>query len=474
MNFEEIEKIIKNINNYSDNQILKMYEDIYNNLIENYYFIEAEEFIIIVIKKIKDTTIKTKLIKKYLTDPLNINNLIKSTNNLEFEEKKKIFKEIYSKYKFEKITELLDIPNDINLGIELEYTDLSYNLLEKLFNNDSIKDLMRVLEIDEEICEEITTNTIFKETSEYNKWNFTVEMDDERQPELSSPILKNEIKDLNTLKAFHYILYALNAKISGYNALQINVDANYFDGNIDGLKYLLSIWAECEEIFYKIANKENETIRFYASDMAKPIKQNIQKTFNEKYSFKIETEREFYKFIYNIQVRENLQTLLNTNILEKNDKFKNLTENEKAEIFTNLFTEKKEIISKIKCKSINFIHMDWYKINKGRIEFRIFNNTMDFETILLNITLIGKLIHVSKELANKNNQLLEKYQKLLETNKTEEEKLDTLLNLLFNDNIKEKFKKRWESIKDKTEYNIFYTGEKTFEPYNNYKKSKTI
>ena len=63
---------------------------------------------------------------------------------------------------------------------------------------------------------------------------------------------------------------------------------------------------------------------------------------------------------------------------------------------------------------------------------------------------------------------------LLNKDVLEEEKLDLLLNLLFDDNAKDIFKKRWQSIKDKAVYENFSTGEATFKTNNQniqYKKT---
>jgi len=473
MNIDEIEKIINDIDNYSDEEILEIYKKIYNTLYDNCCFMEAEEFIVILIKKIKDFNIKLELIKEYFPNLVSnsLELLLRSIDSLSLYDKKKIFKDLYAEYKFVEVDKLLNIPTNLKLGVELEYTDLSINVIQSLFENGTLTVLMQALEINEEICDEIINKTVFFASKEYDKWVFTTEKQFEYWPELSSAIFKNNINNLNVLKAFYYIMLVLKAKVNEETALQINVGVDYFDNNVDGLKYLLSIWSECEEIFYKISNKENTIIRDYASKMAKPIKANIQKTFDENYSFKLDTPEDFYKFIYNIQVRDYLKDLFHNPFLEEYNKIEDLSEDEKYEMFLNL-PNKEEKMYETRFTSINFTYMNWYEENKGRIEFRLFNNIMDFETILSNITLVGRLMYVSKELANGNIELLKKYYMLLKKDILEEEKLDLLLNLLFNDNEKEIFKRRWDSVKNNNVYNKYYTGDKTFEPINNEIKSK--
>lgn len=478
MTMLEVDKIIDNFDSYSDLELLKMHDDIYNSLFESYRFIEAEEFVVLLIKKIKDVNAKINLIKKYLIDPIRLYNIFKSVSNLSYDDKKIVFKALFNN-KYESITETLDIPDNYKIGLELEYNELSYNGLELLFADDSINALMDVLGIDKNISNNICKNTTFKNTVDYSKWHISVEMDDERLPELSTPILHNNIEDLNKLKAFYYIMETLEAKVSGWTALQINVGVDSFK-NTCAFKYLLSIWEECEELFFKIANKEGTTIRPYASDMARPIKEAIQDSFDNDYSFEVHTNEDLYRFLYNIQVREDLYLLLKYPFIENDDDFYKYVnaenEEEKYEVFRNLLNySKKDIMSRIKCKSINFTHMSpWDEDNKGRIEFRLFNNIMDFDTIMLNIELIGRLVYVCNELADKNVTLLDKYNELLNKNVSEKEKLDLLLDLLYEDsNKKDIFKHRWESVNDKSAYTKFSTGKPTFKVDKNKQLKKT-
>lgn len=483
MSLEDAHKIINNIDNYSEEEILEIYEDIINTLNSNYYYSAATDFIILLIKKINDINIKLELIKEYFMnefDSSGIFNLFRAISDLNYDEKLIIFKELFSRFKFDEVSDVLDIPTNLKLGIELEYSDVAYNALEKLFKNDSINALMKTLKIDDKYCDKIIDKTIFKPISDSSKWIFTVEMDNDRMPEVSTPILKNNISDLNSLKAMFYIFYILGAKVNDWTALQVNVGADYFEGNINAIKYFLSIWGECEELFYKIANKENETIRYYADEMAKPIKQNIQRTFNDD-DFKLANKEDFYKFLYNIQVRDELKEILEFPCIDDYyiqcmySKYINIeNEEEKYEIFRNLLDIDKYLIDRIKCTSVNFTHLFSKNSLDGRIEFRLFNNTDDFDTILQNITLVGRIMYVCRELANGNIELLERYNNLLNKDVLEEEKLDLLLNLLFDDNAKDIFKKRWQSIKDKAVYENFSTGEATFKTNNQniqYKKT---
>ena len=78
MTMIEIDNIINNIDNYNDEELLKIHNDVYKTLFESYRFIEADEFVILLIKKIKDINTKITLIKRYLMDPIRLYNLFKS------------------------------------------------------------------------------------------------------------------------------------------------------------------------------------------------------------------------------------------------------------------------------------------------------------------------------------------------------------------------------------------------------------
>lgn len=471
MEYNDIRKFIDSIGNYSDEKIYSNMEYIIWYLHRVHLYDLEHKFKLLAIKTIKNLDIKIELIKKYFyKDHLtryhySWKSIISSIDNLCENDRIIILKQLFLNYKFKEVLDILNIPNNLKFGIELEYYNVSFDEIQQLFKNHSITTIMKSLSIPTYLINKIINNSDFEKENEFDKWIFSKETEDE-SPEASSPIMTNTLDNLNQIKTICTIFKVLGAQVHGGTGLHINIGADFFNGKIEALKYLLIIWSECEELFFKISNKENDEIRSFASTMSIPIKANIQKTFKENSNIVLNTKEDFTRFIYNIQVRERLNDLLGFSHGDLEIELMNAnTEDEKYVIFKKYLEEKSDDDTKIRYTSINFNHMTWNKNDKGRIEFRLFNSSLDFETIIQNILLIGKLFQTSLELANNCKIKHQYFTEFLNDNVSEEEKLDLLLNLLFdNEEEKEIFKRRWISIKDKPSYKKLYIGRKTFIP----------
>lgn len=470
INSSEIIDFINSINTLSSADIHSNINNIINKL-HNYNIYDFDADIkILAIKSINNLDTKTKLIHKCFFDDCfetccySWCNVFACINELEESDAISILKNIFLNSKFEKNLKKLNISDDIQFGVELEYADVSFQELNTLFSSNAISLIMKSLNIPKELSEKIINNSTFENKHEFDKWIFSKEFNDDL-PEASSPIMKNSLNDLDEIKIICLLFYALGARTHGGTGLHINIGADYFNNNTEALKYLLLIWSECEEIFYKIANKENEEMRVCASTLVIPIKENIQMLFEEKNNLTLKNKRDFDRFIYDVQVRNRLNRVLSyTGSYREFDLIYQNNEEERYKIFKKYLGElSKKRETNIRHTSINFNHMDWYKQEKGRIEFRIFNSTFDFEIIMQNLLLIGKLLETSLALANKSSCKEEKFITLLNNNVSEKEKLNLLLNLLF-DNPEEKniFKKRWKANNNKPSYNNFKSGKDTF------------
>ena len=119
---------------------------------------------------------------------------------------------------------------------------------------------------------------------------------------------------------------------------------------------------------------------------------------------------------------------------------------------------------KVRWTSINFNHMKWNSNNPGRIEIRIFNSSLEPEIIFQNLLLVGKMFEVSLKNARNSNYKKDEFETLFLHDVTEIDKVNNLLNLLFEENKqKEIFKKRWDSVRQKRRYQQYKSGKDTFE-----------
>lgn len=470
MEYTEILNYIDSIQSYSDETIEKNLDYIIQYLHKIGRYDLERKIKLISIKTIRDFDKKVNLIKKYFYIEqfgimiYNWYSITKILENSSDQTKKEVIKKLMANVNFEPILNYLNIPNNLKFGVELEYYGVSFEIIQKLFKIGIMEYIFDSISVPKKTTDNMIKKIDFEKENQFDKWVFSKECDRDYMPEASSPIMTNTLNDLNQIKAILMLFEILGAKNNDATGLHINIGADYFLQNENAIKKLLIIWSECEELFYKITNEENKEIRSFAKNMAIPIKENIQKTLTENKNIKLDNQESFEEFIYNIQVRERLSDMFGFSHGELElELMKAKSKNDKYNIFKKYMKEKSKTDESIKFTSINFSHINWNKTDKGRIEFRLFNSTLSMEIIMQNILLIGKLFETSFKLANDNNYKRQEFNDLLNHNVTEEHKLNLLLNLLFDDE-KEKqiFKLRWNSVKNKSIYDNFKTGEDTF------------
>lgn len=203
---------------------------------------------------------------------------------------------------FHYVFDLLDIPENIKWGLEMEVCNLSLEKIKYFFNKNLIKEIMAFLEVPNFLIKKIITNSEF-EGRNYSKWNFTKEAGNQNS-EASSPIYKNNITQLNEVSAMTTLLKALGAETDYGTGLHINIGVDYLECNGQALTNLLKIWGECEELFYKMATPVGEPIRKIAERMAGPIKGNIQDFLEKDGSVTLKTEEDKQRFLFQIQQKE--------------------------------------------------------------------------------------------------------------------------------------------------------------------------
>jgi len=374
--------------------------------------------------------------------------------------------------RFSRWEEKIDFPEKLKFGLEIEVSNIPLDEIKWIFDSNSIEYIMEILEVPTDISNAIIQNSDFQKKNEFNKWIFSPEAFTD-ESEASTPIMKNNLYDLNQIVAICTLFKALNARLHEATGLHINIGVDYLECNKKAIENLLKIWGECEELFFKMANPEGEEIREEAHTMATPIKENIQNFFEEDRSIALETEEDMEKFLYQIQARNRLDKIIAWSNIgpEYYDLGWDLayakTDEEKIRIYHKYeegIKKKEDEKSQVRWTSINFNHMEWNSDNAGRIEIRIFNSSLEPEIIFQDLELVGKIFEVSLENAKNPNYKKDEFEKLFLRDVTETNKINNLLNLLFDKSERKNiFRKRWKSIREKSEYEKYRSGIDTFE-----------
>lgn len=368
--------------------------------------------------------------------------------------------------------EKIDFPEKLKFGLEIEVANIPFDEIQYIFESNAIAPIMGILKVPTDISDAIIQNSDFQKKNEFNRWIFSPEAFID-ESEASSPIMTNNLYDLNQIVAICTLFKALNAKLHGGTGLHINVGVDYLECNEKAIKNLLKIWGECEELFFKMANPEGEVIRVDARNRATPIKENIQNFLEEDGSVTLNTEEDMEKFLYQIQARNRIDRVINWANLgpEYYDLEWDLsyakTDEEKFQIYHRYeegLKKKGDEKSQVRWTSINFNHMKWNSDNSGRIELRIFNSSLEPEIIFQDLELVGKIFEVSLENAKNPNYKKDEFEKLFLRDVTEVDKVNNLLNLLFDDDEQKNiFRKRWQSVRKEREYLRYKSGTDTFE-----------
>ena len=233
--------------------------------------------------------------------------------------------------------------------------------------------------------------------------------------EVVSPILHDNINDMKELEAVCNAMQQAQLETSERCGGHIHIGTAYFEGNPYAFANLLTIWNECEELFYKMGNQAGDVPREDVLGYAKASHGDLENLSGGR-KFSITEMSEFKK----IQ--------------------KSLTNEEE------------------KFRGLNLGH--YGEEGKDTIEFRIPNGTLNAETVRENIKLFGSLMRVSKEMALNPEYKKEEFEVLLDRDLTESEKVEGLLNLLFDDEqTKSVYRERWNSVKDEKIFDELTKGQ---------------
>ena len=343
-----------------------------------------------IIKSINNDEIKINLCKKYEIDYFYLNKLY---NTIGASNKNKFKNDLGIYVDYDKIRN--EIKKDINLlNIKNDITigfEIEFDKLEY----DKFKTLMLIIEKED--------NQIYNLIKD---WKVEKELSLPEGAEAVSPILRNDINSWKQLKCMLEIVKnaktSLNEKCGGH----IHIGADILSYDSKKWNYFWKMCSISQPILYKIANEEGKIIR---KSSVKFAKQN-QAMFNNLIK----------NGGVNIKGEEDLKLLVKQFCTDKN-------------VAINL-------------KNVGTSY-------KNTIEFRMSNQTFNFEEVVNNARLYLKMVDTSVRMVDEKGYKEKEFNKFLNNSMSEKDLLINFLNVIFeDDNEKKIYIKRWEKIKDNDIY----------------------
>ena len=310
--------------------------------------------------------------------------------------------------KYTKGFEILGLSNDFKFGIELEANNVNTQGKDGLYKGESAKYIQS------------------------KNWHMASKSEEKLVgrggAELVSPILQDTKEDWESLSDICEHIKKFpgnkgNEVVTDENCgLHIHFDADPIAKNPNIMKNFLKLYAESEELIYKICNGKNDPIR----------KSAINKDFKGLN-------------IINSIWRKGVASPTGKRILEQ-------IENGTLKVSYKKFGKLKMLASKYKLDERRYSGLNLTNIGnsqKNTIEFRMSNGTLDFDTIKQNVFLYSSLLNTSIEMTNNPEIYEDNLKTFYNTNVTEQQKAENFLNLIMEDNDDKKiYMERWESVKD--------------------------
>ena len=186
----------------------------------------------------------------------------------------------------------------------------------------------------------------------------------------------------------------------------------------------LKIWAEGEELIYKMCNEEGSELRPGALE-------NRQKGLT--------------RLVMKLQHIKAMASPMGKKIKKDIDKGRLKVSHKKQNFLRRAITTGK--LDPRRYYGLNLTNIGNPK--KNTIEFRIGNGTLNPETIKQNVFLYASIIETARTAALEPEKNQGQLNEFFREDVTEEQKADAFLNLLFEDEEDRKiYRDRWESVKD--------------------------
>lgn len=302
--------------------------------------------------------------------------------------------------------ERLGLPEEFKFGIELEADNVKTRGKNGLYVGESAKYIKS------------------------KKWHMATELEEalvsQGGAELVSPILTDSEQDWQNITDIcnHMKKYpGLKGKEVVTNSkcgLHVHFDSECLTKNPKRMQNFLRLYAESEELLYKMCNDKDNPIR--------------EKAINKFHSLA-------------------LSTMFNKGVAAPTgNKILKQIENGTLKVSYKKYGILKMAINKLKIDARRYNGLNLTNIGnnkKNTIEFRMANGTLDPEVIKQNVFLYSSLINTAIKMTEKPEMYEEKLNQYYDTELNEEEKAKNFLNLIMeNPEDKKIYMDRWKSVKD--------------------------
>lgn len=251
----------------------------------------------------------------------------------------------------------------------------------------------------------------------------------------------------------------------------VHFDAQIFKENPKMMKNFLRLWAESEELVFKMCNDKNDPIRPGAMETSKiTIGDVIKTTFasplpskeeSDKPKTIIQLARETSKNLKGnlgngyrklnvlladvLFVRDGMAAPISSKIKKQLDAGKLKLGKPKSRLYKSLISGHKLDMSRY--AALNLTNFGAGK--KNTIEFRLSNGTIDPKTIKENVFLYASILNTAVEMTKDPDKYADRLQAFYKRDVSEEEKANAFLGLIMdNEQDRQVYMDRWESVKD--------------------------
>lgn len=322
----------------------------------------------------------------------NDNLKLKKLEEIKEEQNITLIKMSLSNREYQKENFLIQQPTYSEIGLDEEIT-IGMEIESEGYLSKYIEKIKKILKRDE--------------SKEARGWDIKPDASLEEGVEITSPILTDNQEDIEDIYMVCTMLQKIGNETNERCGGHIHIGSNYLKSK-EAFINLFEIWGNSEEIICKISNEKNNIPRFTLQEYAKPISAKINKAIEEG-KINLENEEDLNSFIEEIQ---NIQV--------------------------NRYSS-----------------LNMFNINNGMntIEFRISNGTLNPDTWIENARLYGRIVQMSQKIAEieknpeptKEEKRLVDLKEYLKSEIPEEEKMEILLDMLFEKEERELYRERYFS-----------------------------